>query len=294
MAKKNGLPTAALVCALAVASGACDKLLPVRRQVLAAPPAVDTAPVKPASAPRARRPAAPRPDTSSVGEDEAFNLIRRGLRRLVAAEQGFYAENGAYTEDFDRLGFKPEGEAAFKFLWLTRDGWAASGTHPAVPGRDCVIFVGRVNAAPTSLKYVRTAREGVPACDVTPPQPRRSDAPAPVASRAADTANALAAVNPFVQMRVDLRNLVRSQDAYHATQGTYSRRTEPLALQYLWQRGVTVAILNADPHSWAARASHVAQPGKSCVIWLGPVRTRPVTDAQQRSPERSGVPVCDE
>jgi hypothetical protein len=291
---KLGIPTAALWCALALASSACDRLLPVRRAVVAAPPGADTARSRPASAPRTRRPPAPPADTSAVGEDEAFNLIRRGLRRLVAAEQGFYAENGAYTEDFDRLGFKPEGEAGFRFLWLTRDGWAASGTHPAVPGRDCVIFVGRVNAAPTSLKYVRTAREGVPACDVTPPPPRRSDAPAPVTSRAADTASALEAVNPFVQMRVDLRNLVRSQEAYHATQGTYSRRTAPLALQYLWQRGVTLAILSADPHSWAARASHAAQPGKSCVIWFGPVRTRPVTDAQQRSSEKSGVPVCDE
>ena len=288
---KIGIPTTALVCALAVGSAACDKLLPVRPAIVAAPPA-DTAPARPA--PRARRPSAPPRDTSAVGEDQAFNLIRRGLRRLVAAEQGFYAENGAYTEDFDRLGFKPEAEASFKFLWVTREGWAASGTHPALPGRDCVIFVGRVNAAPTSLKYVRTAREGVAACDVTPPSPRRSDAPAPVLAAATDTASALEAVNPFVQMRVDLRNLIRSQDAYHATQGTYSRRTEPLALQYLWQRGVTVAILNADPHSWAARASHAAQPGKSCVIWFGPVRARPVTDAQQRSPERAGVPVCDE
>jgi hypothetical protein len=291
---KNGIPSAALLCALAVASSACDKLLPVRPEIAAAPPPADSAANRPASKPRPRRPAPPADNTSSVGEDQAFNLIRRGLRRLVAAEQGFYAENGVYTEDFDRLAFKPDGEAAFRFLWLTREGWAASGTHPGVPGRDCVIFVGRVNAAPTSLKYVRTAREGVPACDVTPPPPRRSDSPVPVTSRAADTASALEAVNPFVQMRVDLRNLVRSQDAYHATQGTYARRMEPLALQYLWQRGVSVAILSADPHSWAARASHVAQPGKSCVIWFGAVRARPVTDAQQRAPERSGVPVCDE
>jgi hypothetical protein len=268
----------------------------MRREVVAAPPAVDTAAATtPAPKPKPRRApeAAARP-VSGVDEDEAFNYIRRGLRRLVAAEQGFYAENGAYSEDFDRLRFAPEGGTQIRFLWVTREGWAASGTHPAVPGRDCVIFVGRVNAAPTSLKYVRTAREGIPACDVTPPPPQRSDAPAPVVSRAADTGSALEAVNPFVQMRVDLRNLVRSQDAYHATQGTFSKRLEPLALQYLWQRGVTVAILNADAYSWAARASHLAQPGKSCVIWFGPVRVRPVTDGQQRSSEHAGIPACDD
>jgi len=292
---KKGIFTAALAGVAALSSLACDQLLPTRREVVAAPPSVDTAAATtPAPKPKPRRPEPAAGPLGSVDEDEAFNLVRRGLRRLVAAEQGFFAENGAYSEDLDRLRFSPERGTQVRFLWVTREGWAASGTHPAIPGRDCVIFVGRVNAAPTSLKYVRTAREGVPACDVTPPPPRRSDAPAPVVSRAADTGSALEAVNAFVQMRVDLRNLVRSQDAYHATQGTYSKRLEPLALQYLWQRGVTVAILNADAYSWAARASHAAEPGKSCVIWFGPVRVRPVTDAQQRSSERAGVPACDD
>ena len=290
MTRKNGLLSAALVCAVGVSVGGCDQMLPVRRQAAAAPPAADTTPAR---APALRPKPAARKAPSRIGEDQAFDLIRRGLRRLVAAEQGFYAENGVYTEDFDRLGFRPEGETQVRFLWLTREGWAASGTHPALPGRDCVIFVGRVNAAPTSLKYVRSAREGVAACDVAPARPQRSNAPSPAVSRAADTASALTAVSPFIQMRVDLRNLVRSQDAYLATQGTYSRRLEPFSLQYLWQRGVTIAILSADAHSWSARASHASRPGKSCVIWYGPVPVRPVTDAQQRSPDRSGVPVCD-
>jgi hypothetical protein len=282
---------------LAVLCAACDQLLPARREVIAAPPVtVDTAAAKsPDIAPRPRRrpaPAAAAPRAAS--EEQSFNVLRRTLRRLVSAEQSFYAENGAYTEDLDRLGYRAEAPAKVKFLWLTREGWAASATHPDLPGRDCVIFIGRVNAAPTSLKYVRTAREGVAACDVTPPPPRRSDAPAPVTSGADDTASALEGVSPFVQMRVDLRNMVKAQEAYHATQGTYARRIEPLALQYLWQRGYSVAILSADPNAWSARASHVAQPGKSCVIWYGPVRSRPVTDSLERSSDRPGVPVCDE
>ena len=291
---KKEILTGALAGVAALSSLACDQLLPVRRDVAAASPTAESAPAPTTRPARPRRPQPAAAPVGDVAEDDAFNFIRRGLRRLVAAEQAFYAENGAYSDDFDRLGFTPERGTQVRFLWVTREGWAASGSHPALPGRDCVIFVGRVNAAPTSLKYVRTAREGVPACDVTPPPPRREDAPAPVVSRAADTASALEAVNPFVQMRVDLRNLARSQDAYHATQGTYSRRLEPLALQFLWQRGVSVAILNADAYSWAARASHAAQPGKSCVIWFGPVRARPITDGQQRSSERSGVPACDE
>jgi hypothetical protein len=229
-----------------------------------------------------------------VSEAAAFNQIRRGLRRLVAAEQGFYAENGAYTEDLERLGYRAEGQTTVRFLWLKRDGWAASGTHPALPGRDCVIYVGPVNAAPTSLKLVRSAREGVAACDENPAPRRRGDSAPAAPEPVADTTSALDAVSPTVQMRVDLRNLVLSQNAYRATQGMFSHRTEPLALQYLWHRGVTVTLLSADNQSWAASATHAARPGKNCVIWYGPVPTRPATQAQGKMAGQSGVPACDD
>jgi hypothetical protein len=234
------------------------------------------------------------PAGKAAGSDgQRFDEIRRGLRLLVAAEQGFFAENGVYTEDFDRLGFRPPSGTKFRFIWLNRDGWAVSGTHTALPGKDCVIFVGMTATAPTTLKFVRNAPEGVPVCDVPPISRRSGSAPAPV-TRVADTASALEAVSPYIQMRVDLRNLVRSQDAYLATQGLYSRRFEPFALQYFWHRGVTIRILSADAESWAAKATHRTQPGKSCVVWFGPVPWRPTTVAQRRTPERSAVPVCDE
>jgi hypothetical protein len=94
-------------------------------------------------------------------------------------------------------------------------------------------------------------------------------------------------------MKVDLRNLVHSQDFYFATQGVYARRTEPLALQYLWHPGVRVTVLAADARSWSAKATHDKLPGKSCVIWFGSVTQRPATDAEHRKEGRAGVPVCD-
>jgi hypothetical protein len=241
---------------------------------------------------------------------ERFGAIRRGLRRLVAAEETYYAENGIYTEDMSRMGFSPERDTEIRFLWLARTGWAASSTHPGMPGRDCVIFVGRAHGAPTTLRDVRSGREGVPICDASPrarPAPAAptpavaakppAAAPAPaaaVAAAEADTANALDAVNPSIQMRVDLRNLVRSQDGYFGLQGEYSRRTEPFALQYLWHRGVKITILSANDQSWSARATFASQSGKSCVIWLGPVPQRPVTESQKRTPAEPATPVCDD
>jgi hypothetical protein len=276
---------------------ACDGLLPDRRQ-----PAFDAAAAADSAAGRAERPKSKRRADSNARRETtaepeaggAFDQIRRSLRVLVAAEQGFYAENGTYSGDLDRLAFRPSGESQVKFLWVTRRGWAASGTHPAVPGRDCVVFVGVANAAPTTLRFTRSGREGVVVCDVQP-RPRATGgdsapAPAPVA----DTSSALDAVNPTVQMRVDLRNLANAQAAYFATQGIYSIRPEQLQLQFSWQRGVNVTLLNADRSSWSARATHASRPGRSCVVWYGSPSTRPATEAQHRVPDRAGVPVCDD
>jgi hypothetical protein len=271
-----------------------------------------------AAAAAATPPKTPKPNRASGRPTEydpamagrSFDAIRRGLRRLVVAQETYYAENGVYTDELARLGVKPEAGTEMRFLWLTRTGWAASGTHPDVPGRDCVIYVGRDHGPPTTMHDVRPGREGTPVCDVLPAARRRSAAstaaaqptpapgappsPAQAGPALPDTGSALDAVAPTIQMRVDLRNLVRSQDSYFGTQGIYSRRTEPFALQYLWHRGVTIKILSANDASWAARATHASRPGKSCVIWLGPVAQRPVTELQKRSPEQPGTPVCDD
>lgn len=222
-------------------------------------------------------------------DDENFAKIRKNLKALVAAEEAFYAENGAYSEEFSFIHFNPEDSVHVRFLWITPEGWAASGTHPELQGRDCVTFVGKAKAPPTTLKYVRSGREGFTVCDdarpVSQPPDRKSSL---------DTSNALATVDPAIAMKVDLRNLVRSQITWFAMQGIYARRTEPLALQYLWHPGVRVKILSADAHSWAAKATHSRFPGGSCVIWVGAVPERPATDKQGVRSTAPGIPVCDQ
>jgi hypothetical protein len=293
--------------AVLLMGAACDNF---RLPALPARPGSEGTPGAAAATP----PKTPKPNRASGRPAEydpamaarRFDAVRRSLRRVVVAQETYYAENGVYTEDLARLGVKPESGTEMRFLWLTRTGWAASGTHPDVPGRDCVIYVGRDHGPPTTLHDVRSGREGTPVCDVLPGARRASatsaaaaqpTAPQPAAQAAPavlDTGSALDAVEPTIQMRVDLRNLVRSQDTYFGTQGIYSRRTEPFALQYLWHRGVTITILSANDASWSARATHASRPGKSCVIWLGPVAQRPVTELQRRSPEQPSTPICDD
>jgi len=301
---------------LASATSACDQLrLP--KMSGSATSADSAAGPKPA-----RRPAPARTANavSTAEEAAAFDGIRTGLRRLVVAEETFFAENGTYTSDMERLQYKPGPGNSVRFLWMSATGWAASGTHEGVTGKDCVIYVGRDRGAPTTLKYVRKGKEGVPVCDTSPrPAPRVATKPteaqpttptpsatttppataaAPTApargSSESDTTSALDAVNPVVAMKVDLRNLVRSQQTFFAQQGLYARSTEPFALQYLWHRGVTITILSADVESWSARATHSGKHGKSCVIWFGPVPTRPATSAEKRATDQAAEPVCDD
>jgi hypothetical protein len=308
---KSISPLTLLGSAVLLMGAACDKF---SLKAPPAPPADETtAPAATATPPKAPKPnrASGRPaEYDPAMASRSFDALRRGLRRLVVSQETYYAENGVYTDDLGRLRVTLEAGTEMRFLWLTRAGWAASGTHPGVPGRDCVVYVGRDRSPPTTLHNVRAGREGTPVCDVLPAARRRSavstaeaqptrapEAPQPATQAAPalpDTGSALDDVEPTIQMRVDLRNLVRSQESYFGTQGIYSRRFEPFALQYLWRRGVTIRILSANDASWAARATHVSRPGKSCVIWLGPVAQRPVTEMQKRSPEQPGTPVCDD
>lgn len=308
MVTRHAVRTVQLGSAVLLMAAACDGLR------LPQPPSrdngtvVETAPATPSTS-KPNRASKRVANVDPAFDVERFAAIRRGLRRLVVAEETYYAENGVYTDDLSRVGFKPEQGTEVRFLWLTRTGWAVSGSHPDMPGRDCVIFVGRAHGAPTTLRDVRSGREGVPVCDASPGGRRAAPAPktaaaetpatapattGPAAAADADTASALEAVEATVQMRVDLRNLVRSQDTYFGTQGIYSRRTEPFALQYLWHRGVKITIISANDQSWSARATYASRPGKSCVIFLGPVAERPTTEAQKRSPGEPAVPVCDD
>jgi hypothetical protein len=281
-----------LLMTLALASVGCSDLIP-RRSTDGA--LADTTPEaasspNPSTRPRGQKDGRP---TAAI-EEAGFAEIRRTLRRLVAAEETFFAENGAYSDELSLIGLTPEKNTSVRFLWLSRDGWAASGMHAALTGRDCVVFVGQAQAPPTTLKYVRSGKEGVTVCDDSRAPPAPPAAPAKPKPPLAEAGSALDLLDPRVLMKVDLRNLAHSQETYFAMQGSYARRTEPMALQYLWHRDVRVKILAADDQSWAAKATHARFPGKSCVIWFGAVAQRPATDAQQRQENRAGVPVCDE
>jgi hypothetical protein len=297
MGPAPSLGRALLLTMVLVASACSDfNLSRVRR------PSADT--VEPGHPPKPAPSSKAAPLTDAATANAGFAEIRRNLRELLIREETFFAETGSYSADPSHIGFRPDTTTTIRILWISRDGWAASGTHVNLPGQNCVIFVGPGKRRPRTLKFGRSAREGTLACDdaqtTTASQraAKRSTSavgtPEKTDTTAADTANALDMLDPKVLMKVDLRNLVYSQETFYQMQGFYARRTENLALQYLWHRQVQVRMLSADAESWAAKATHARLPGKSCVIWYGPVTHRPTTDAQRRGESQAGVPVCDD
>ena len=222
---------------------ACDGLrvpAPPSESVGATPaPPPAAAPPPPAPAPRRVAKADP------AVEAQRLDQVRRGLRRLVVAEETYYAENGVYTEDLKRIGFNPERDTQVRFLWLSRDGWAAHAVHTGVPGgthHPCRAGprLDEVRAEPTvgegggpDLRHAacapagarRTGAGGRGGRRVAHPgagglrrgrHHQRARRPGPGHSDAGGPAQPHACPGELVW-----------------NQGTYSRRVEPFALQYL-------------------------------------------------------------
>jgi hypothetical protein len=114
--------------------------------------------------------------------------------------------------------------------------------------------------------------------------------------------SALQGVRGRDQKRLDLMSsqlltLRAAQDEFWKVNRTYA---EPERFDQLsrWFSADTadVSVRLIPPSGgdyWAAKATHARMRGVSCVIFVGDVPKRPVTDLDKLEAERQGVPVCD-
>lgn len=106
---------------------------------------------------------------------ETMRDVSERLRALVSEEEGFYSREARYTKRIgDVRRFRQKRDTTLdavqvEVIYATTRGWSAVGTHPAAPGKSCVIFVGDRNAFPimtrTREKALDALREGRPVCD---------------------------------------------------------------------------------------------------------------------------------
>ena len=102
---------------------------------------------------------------------------------------------------------------------------------------------------------------------------------------------ALTPAGAIKAMKGDLLQLVGANEVYFAKRQWYSEDLHDLT-GFRASPGVMVTIMSADADGWSATATSTLLPGKSCVIFVGPVKVPPKTSADGRSGSEA-VPVCD-
>jgi hypothetical protein len=98
---------------------------------------------------------------------------------------------------------------------------------------------------------------------------------------------------PASILKNSLRNVVAAQDQYRASHPVFASSLE--VLQVNPGADVKIQILGVTPNSWRAKATHRARPGRSCVVFVGPLggKDLPKTDGDGEMAGEERVPLCD-
>lgn len=109
----------------------------------------------------------------------------------------------------------------------------------------------------------------------------------------AQNANAAWQSTPASVLKSTLRNVVQAQDKYRAANPAFAKSVEALRMNP--GPDVKVQIFGVTPHSWRAKATHRARPGRSCVIFVGSLVgvEAPKTEADGEMAGEERVPLCD-
>ena len=99
--------------------------------------------------------------------------------------------------------------------------------------------------------------------------------------------------SPAPLLKNTLRAVAAAQARYYVANRTYAPSADRLELKP--ESGVRIEILGASPHGWQAKATYLAQPGLSCVIFTGSLdgAEAPRTDGDHEMAGEEGVPLCD-
>jgi hypothetical protein len=110
---------------------------------------------------------------------------------------------------------------------------------------------------------------------------------------AAQNASASWQSTPASILKSSLRNVVAAQDHYRASHPSFASSLE--ALQVNPGADVKIQILRVTRSGWRAKATHRARPGRSCVVFVGPLSGSelPKTDGDGEVAGEERVPLCD-
>jgi hypothetical protein len=98
---------------------------------------------------------------------------------------------------------------------------------------------------------------------------------------------------PASILKNTLRNVVAAQDQYRGSHPSFAKSVEALLLNP--GADVKIQILGVTAAGWRAKATHRARPGRSCVVFVGPLSglELPKTEADGEMAGEERVPLCD-
>jgi hypothetical protein len=98
---------------------------------------------------------------------------------------------------------------------------------------------------------------------------------------------------PASILKSALRSVVAAQDSYRKSHPVFANSIAVLKLNP--GADVKIQIVGATANGWRAKATHRARPGRSCVIFVGPLSGAklPKTDGDGEMAGEERVPLCD-
>ena len=92
-------------------------------------------------------------------------LVGSEMRNLVARQETYRAQHGAFATTLDELGATPAPPVRLELVHTDSEGWIARGTHDQLEGLGCVAWMGTIPTLPATPRGARAEEEGRVYCD---------------------------------------------------------------------------------------------------------------------------------
>ena len=102
---------------------------------------------------------------------------------------------------------------------------------------------------------------------------------------------------PLDDLKAALRDLVVAEETYFSSHNGYTTDGRALDIFPTAHGQATTTVTFAGPNSWSGTATEPSLKGKSCVVFVGPVKELPKGAPKTLSgvvAKEEGVPVCDD
>lgn len=103
--------------------------------------------------------------TGAASFDPDLATAKADLRKLLAAQEGYYSNHNSYSADIAALKFTASDSIVVKITQFTPNAYAASAAVKGNDAASCVYYVGHVSSLPKTAKGKVAEAEGGVICD---------------------------------------------------------------------------------------------------------------------------------